>query len=83
MESNRDRGGRYVGRPLDSSVRTELCDPQQIIGGADQVGGEGGPRHTPIARTVEAPNRLDPAEDLFHALAYSLADCVSRPTGGA
>jgi hypothetical protein len=25
---------------LDSPAGTELCDPQQVVGGADQVGGE-------------------------------------------
>jgi hypothetical protein len=28
---------------LDSSAGTELCDPQQVVGGADQVAGETGP----------------------------------------
>jgi outer membrane protein assembly factor BamA len=28
---------------LDSSAGTELCDHQQVVGGADQVGGETGP----------------------------------------
>src|ERR1019366_5547678 len=68
---------------LDSSAGTELRDPQQVVGGADQVGGETGPLEASIARAAEVPDRLDPAEDLLDPLAHSLANCVSRPTGGA
>ena len=68
---------------LDSSTGTELGDPQQVVGGADQVGGETGPLDAPIARATEVADRLDPAEDLLDPLAYSLADCVARPIGGA
>ena len=38
---------------LDSSAGTELRDPQQVVGGADQVGGETGPFNAPIARATE------------------------------
>ena len=68
---------------LDSSAGTELCDPQQVVGGADQVGGETGPLDAPIARATEVADRLDPAEDLLDPLAHSLARCVARPIGGA
>ena len=68
---------------LDSSAGTELCDPQQVVSGADQVGGETGSLDAPIARAPEVADRLDPAEDLFDPLAHSLAHRVSRPIGGA
>src|SRR5258708_6208331 len=74
--------GRACWR-LDSSAGTELCDPQELVGGADQVGGESGPLDAAIARATEVADRLDPAEDLFDPLAHSLADRVARPTGGA
>ena len=64
---------------LDSSAGTELSDPQQVVGGADQVGGETGPFDAPIARATEVADGLDPAEDLFDPLAHALADCVARP----
>ena len=43
---------------LDSSAGTELCDPQQVVGGADQVGGETGPFDAPIARATEVADVL-------------------------
>src|SRR5208282_625707 len=69
--------------PPDSSVGTELRAPPQVVGGADQAGGETGPREASIARAAEVSYRLEPAEDLLDPLAHSLANCVSRPTGGA
>ena len=68
---------------LDSSAGTELRDPQQVVSGADQVGGDAGPLQAPIAGAAEVPNRLDPAENLLDPLADALANRVSRPTGGA
>lgn len=68
---------------LYSSAGTELRDSKQVVSGADQVGGEGGPLYASIARAAEVPDRLDPAEDLLDPLAHSLAERVSRPTGGA
>ena len=68
---------------LDSSAGTELCDPQEVVGRADQVGGETGPLDAPIARAPEVADRLDPAEDLLDPLAHALAHRVARPTGGA
>src|ERR1700687_4194229 len=68
---------------LDSSAGTELSDPQQVVGGADEVGGETGPLDAPIARATEVTDRVDPAENLLDPLAYSLADCVARSSGGA
>src|SRR5271157_3619705 len=69
--------------PASSSSGTELRDPQQVVGGADQVGGEAGPLEAPIARAAEVPDRLDPAEDLLDPLADALAHRVSGPTSGA
>src|SRR5579864_539238 len=62
---------------------TELCDPQQVVGGADQVGGETGPFDAPIARATEVADRLDPAENLLDPLAHALTHHVARPIGGA
>jgi hypothetical protein len=67
---------------LDSSARTELGDPHQIVSSADQVGGETGPRHAAIAGAAEVADGLDPSEDLLDSLADALADGVSRPAGG-
>ena len=68
---------------LDSSAGTELSDPQQVVGSADQIVGETGPLDGPIARAAEVADRLDPAKDLLHPLAHSLAQRGARPTGGA
>jgi hypothetical protein len=70
-------------RLFDSSAGTELCDPEEVVGGADQISRESGPLHAPIARATEVADRLDPAEDFLDPLAHSLAHRVSRPTGGA
>ena len=50
-----------VVSPLDSCDGAELGDPQEVARGADQVGGETGPFHTPIARATQVPDRLDQA----------------------
>ena len=51
-----------------SSAKTELRNPEQVVGGPHQVGGETGPLYAPIARAPEAADRLDPAEDLLDPL---------------
>ena len=38
-----------VFRALDLSVGAKFRDPQQVVGGADQIGGEIGTSHAPIA----------------------------------
>jgi hypothetical protein len=64
---------------LDSSVGTELSDPEQVVGGADQVSGEtGGTLDAPIARATEVADRPDRAENLLDPLAHSLAHRVAR-----
>jgi len=71
-----------AGSQFDSSAGTKLCDSQQVVSGADQVGGESGTFDAPIAVAPEVADRLDPAEDLLDPLARSLTDRVSRPIGG-
>src|SRR5260221_1212013 len=66
-----------------SSGGTEPGNPQQIVGGCDQVGGKAGPLDSSIARTAEVAGRFAPAEDLLDSLAHPLAQRVTRPAGGA
>jgi hypothetical protein len=67
-DPNFERTGLAVAgvtrRRLDS-CKTELGDPQEIVGRADQVGSEPGSLHATIARAPEVADRLDPTEDLF------------------
>ncbi len=67
---NNEVAGRVVtGSPCggtarsrrDSSARTELCAAQELVSGADQVGGETGPLDAPVAHATEGADRLDPA----------------------
>ena len=44
-------------RQLDSSTGTELSDPQEVVGGADQVSGEGSPLDAPVAGAPEVTDR--------------------------
>src|SRR5437773_12399136 len=61
----------------------EVSDAHQV------VGGEGKRKHpvhaagAPVPRLAHQPDRLEPAEDLLHALAPLLADRVPRVPGGA
>jgi hypothetical protein len=50
---------------------------EQVIRGADDVGGKLGLRQTHEAALTQAANRLHPAEDLLHPFALTLADGVA------
>jgi hypothetical protein len=63
--------------------RAELRDPQQVVGGCYQEGGQAGALDSSIARTPKVADRFDRAEDFLHPLAHPLAERVARPAGGA
>src|SRR5918996_5324305 len=61
----------------------QSTEPQQIVGGADQIGIELRARDSAEAGLAQAPDCLHPAKDLFHALAMALAERITGMTGGA
>src|SRR5262249_22618654 len=52
--------------------------PQQVVGGADEVGMQLHASDAAEARATQTTPALHPAEDLFDPLALSLADPVTR-----
>src|SRR3990172_1164574 len=80
-------GGPRPCRPLRPSCRPsgqyQAAHPQQVIGTGHPVEGLLRPLDPSIARLPQAPDRLDPAKDLFDPFSNALTDLVARVPGGA
>ena len=72
-----------VSRTDLSRRRRQSTQPQQVVGSADQVGGQLGTLDPVEAGFAEAPDHLHPAEDLLDAFALPLAHRVGGVAGGA
>src|SRR5712691_1654051 len=82
--SSTDLTARSGAEPRSGRCRCEqLRHPHQVVRRADQVRGELRPFEPFEASLPEIRHRLEPAEDLFDALAKDLADCVARMARGA
>src|SRR5215469_8520829 len=58
--------------------RSQTTQPQQVVGGADEVGMQLHASDAAEARATQTTPALHPAEDLFDPFALSLADPVAR-----
>src|SRR5688572_21646228 len=77
------RGARHAPPRHPCSCRSgEPGHAEQVVGGADEVGGELRPLDAAESRLAEATDGLPPAEDLLDELALALTDrVVGMPRG--
>src|SRR5690348_13081145 len=64
-------------------VRREVSDPNQVVRGQRKRKHPVDTAGAPVPRLAHEPDRLQPAENLLHALAPLLAHRVARMAGGA
>src|SRR5438874_3231554 len=61
----------------------EVADPDQVVDRRREGERPADPAHAPMPGLPEQRDRLQPAEDLLHQLAFLLADRVARMPSGA
>ena len=79
--------GRRARWPAAPSWRRsrpgQIPDPHQVVHGQGEGEHPSDPAHAAMAHLATQPDRLGPAEDLFHPLALLLTDGVAGMAGGA